>query len=164
MLRSSVTFAPSFVKRSGLMSKGILRSTFGCLSRSLHIATTQRQDHVLTLLQLRENQHDEDSSQRYVRAEEADAVAHSHSQECVGVFAEIYISPLRANEYGFNISIGNTWDPSHAQIVADVIGSAWKTRTWFPLSVLVVVQTQVQQRAPFQCRHWSHFERESGAV
>ena len=27
--------APSFVKRSGLMSKGILRSTFGCLSHSM---------------------------------------------------------------------------------------------------------------------------------
>ena len=42
-------------------------------SRSLHVVT-QRQDHVLPLLQLREDQQDEDASQRCVRAKQADGL------------------------------------------------------------------------------------------
>eukprot|EP00450_Noctiluca_scintillans_P040459 CAMPEP_0194479742 /NCGR_PEP_ID=MMETSP0253-20130528/2766_1 /TAXON_ID=2966 /ORGANISM="Noctiluca scintillans" /LENGTH=688 /DNA_ID=CAMNT_0039319017 /DNA_START=65 /DNA_END=2131 /DNA_ORIENTATION=- len=51
-------------------------------------------------------------------------VVHSYGQGRVGVFAEIYISPQRTNEYGFNGSIGDIWDQSYAQIVANAIGSA----------------------------------------
>ena len=137
--------APSFVKRSGVLSKGILRSTFGRLSRSLHIATTQRRGRFCSCARI-------NVTKTRVRdtcelSETTNSVAHWHGEECVGVLTEICVSPLRANECGFNISIGIMWDQSYAQIVADVIGSAWKTRTWFPPTVLVVVQTQVQQRA-----------------
>ena len=51
-------------------------------------------------------------------------VVHWYGQGRVGVFAEIYISPQRTNEYGFNGSSGDIWDQSYAQIVANAIASA----------------------------------------